>query len=309
MSKQYFATSIISDAHQSDIFGLDTTPDFAVSITGDSVIKKWDAIAQDHGLVGTIQTEHNIGIHHVSANNENRLIAASGFDGQISIWNVDSSQRVGLISDDKRAYWAIKFSADGEYLAATTLDGQIHVWTTADNKFEKVGVLETKGTPGLSIDYSIDGKFIASGHENGGLYIYSTETARLLHSLSGHVKSVRAVSFSPLSKFLAAGGDSNIITIFDVKSGEQVFNLVGHSRWIMSLDWNITGEYILSGSFDKTLRVWLVEQSECVAIQNESERPIFTATWTKSSGGTRPQGFVSAGPDRSIRWYREAASS
>ena len=93
----------------------------------------------------------------------------------------------------------------------------------------------------------MDGRFTASGHESGNIYVFSNDTGRMLYSLSGLVKPVRAVSFSPGGKFLAAAGDARIIALYDVQSGEQFANFSGHAAWIMSLSWSFTGEYLLSG--------------------------------------------------------------
>ena len=94
---------------------------------------------------------------------------------------------------------------------------------------------------------SFDGRFTASGHESGNVYVFNNDTSRLLHSLPGLVKPVRAVAFSPGGKLLAAAGDARIIALYDHASGEQVANFTGHSAWITSLDWSHTGEYLLSG--------------------------------------------------------------
>lgn len=88
----------------------------------------------------------------------------------------------------------------------------------------------------------------ASGHQNGSVYIFNNSTGKMAHSLSGLVKPVRAVAFSPANKYLAAAGDAQIIAIYDTTSGEQVATLTGHASWIMSLSWNWSGEYLLSGS-------------------------------------------------------------
>lgn len=87
----------------------------------------------------------------------------------------------------------------------------------------------------------------ASGHQNGSIHIFSNSTGRLAHSLSGLVKPVRAVSFSPANKYLAAAGDARLIALYDTGSGEQIANFTGHASWIMSLSWNWSGEYLLSG--------------------------------------------------------------
>ena len=69
----------------------------------------------------------------------------------------------------------------------------------------------------------------------------------LVDRVTGLVRSVRAVAFSPGGKLLAAAGESKVIALYDVSSGEQVAILAGHGAWIFSLDWSDTGEYLLSG--------------------------------------------------------------
>ncbi|KAK9468722.1 WD40-repeat-containing domain protein [Lipomyces arxii] len=304
MSKQYFATSLIPNAHKSDIFSVATSKSYALTCSGSSEISIWNAApSSDHALVRTIPTSHRIGIHHVCVDESADLLAACGFEGDISLYSLSTGTRKTTLSNPKSSYWAIAFSDPAEFLVATALNGTITVFNTADDAIPQCGYLQTKGSPGLAIDYSSDGKFIASAHENGGLYIFSTETARLLHSLPGHIKPIRTLAFSPSSKLIAAAGDSCVITVYDVASAEQVFNLPGHTRWVMALDWNVTGEYLLSGSFDKSLRVWSVESTECVASQTESDGPIWAVKWIQTRS---PQGFLSAGTDKTIRWYREA---
>jgi superkiller protein 8 len=147
--------------------------------------------------------------------------------------------------------WAVALSDDGQYLAGVAQDGHIRVWDL-NASGELIRDYETKGSFGTCLDMSVDGRLIASGHENGSVYIFSTETGRMPFSLSGLVKPVRTVAFSPGGKLLAAAGDSRVIVLYDTSSGEQVANLSGHSAWILSLSWSHTGEYLLSRSVDMT---------------------------------------------------------
>ena len=94
---------------------------------------------------------------------------------------------------------------------------------------------------------SADGRFTATGHQSGNVYVFSNDTGRLLHSLPGLVKPVRAVAFSPGGKLLAAAGDARVIALYDYASGEQVGEYWGNSSWITSLHWSHTGEYVLTG--------------------------------------------------------------
>lgn len=127
----------------------------------------------------------------------------------------------------------------------------------------------------------------ASGHQNGSVYIFNNATKRLAHSLSGLVKPVRAVAFSPANKFLAAAGDARVIALYDTTSGEQVANLTGHSSWIMSLSWNWSGEYLVSGSYDGKAKIWSLERRECVATQTESEKCLWAVRWLPKTASAK----------------------
>ncbi|KAH2138139.1 hypothetical protein KXV72_004911 [Aspergillus fumigatus] len=199
--------------------------------------------------------------------------------------------------------WAIALSDDGQYLAGVTQDGHIRVWDL-NTSGELIRDYETKGSFGTCLDMSMDGRLIASGHENGSVYIFSTETGRMPFSLSGLVKPVRTVAFSPGGKLLAAAGDSRVIVLYDTSSGEQVANLSGHSAWILSLSWSHTGEYLLSSSFDGKVKVWSIDTRSCVATHSETEKAVWSAKWLPKTG--RSEGFATAGASRSIAFYREA---
>ncbi|KAL9004515.1 MAG: hypothetical protein Q9188_002672 [Gyalolechia gomerana] len=223
--------------------------------------------------------------------------ASAGFGGDVKIWqSKEDGNKAGEV-------WAVALSADGQYLAATSIDGRINVWDNVGGH-AKIREFETKGSFGMAIDLSVDGRFTASGHENGGVYIFNNDTGRLLHSLPGLIKPVRAVAFSPGCKLLAAAGDAKVIALYDVAAGEQVANLTGHGAWIFSLSWSYTGEYLLSGAFDGRAKVWSIDQRACVATHTETDKTLWSVKWLPKIG--RGEGFATAGASRSISFYREA---
>ncbi|KAI4640146.1 uncharacterized protein J4E78_010731 [Alternaria triticimaculans] len=257
MSKQYLTLHTVDSAHPkaSDIFAVAPTSTQLLSASGSSSINVYDTTNAEFPVIQTLDKAHPLGIHHlVTAREEKaRRAASAGFEGKVKIW---SQNEEGVWSEDGEIVdqnkpgeiWAIALSADGQYLASTSINGNINVWSlNKDEGMPRIREYETKGSFGLSVDLSRNGTYTASGHENGSIYVFNNETGRLAHSLSGLVHPVRAVSFSPASKLLAAGGDARIIALYDVTSGEQVANFTGHGGWVLSLDWSDTGEYLLSG--------------------------------------------------------------
>jgi superkiller protein 8 len=268
MSKQYLAEHTIDDAHRIDIYSLAVAPTQIISASGESSLKVHSTKEADFPIAQVLKNAHKLGCHHVVASQNGRRAASVGFGGEAKIWRYDEGmwKEDGEIAEAPKAgeLWAVTLSAEGRYLAGTTYNGRINVWDLDDGK-KKFREYETKGSFGMSIDLvisrslksnplhllipsqSVDGSFTASGHESGNVYVFSNDTSRLLHSLPGLVKPIRAVAFSPGGKLLAAAGDARIIALYDFVSGEQVANLTGHSAWITSLHWSHTGEYLLSG--------------------------------------------------------------
>lgn len=159
-------------------------------------------------------------------------------------------------------------------------------------------------------------------HSLSGLYLFIGFSSVIDTSTTGLVKPIRAVAFSPKGKLLAAAGHSNAIALYDAISGEQIAILTGHSGWIFSLSWSETGQYLLSGSvfqtdirlllltpashrsFDGKAKVWSIDQKTCVATHSESDQGLFAVRWLPRVGLN--EGFVTAGANKNIAFYREA---
>ena len=151
-------------------------------------------------------------------------------------------------------------------------------------------------------------------------WVMSVLSSRFMLILTGLVKPVRAVAFSPAVKLLAAAGDARFVALYDVASGEQIAILSGHQSWIFSLDWSYTGEFLLTGyveqssrlpplftsrrSYDGKAKVWSIDRRECVATHSETEKILWSVKWLPKVG--KGEGFATAGANRSICFYREA---
>ncbi|ODM21701.1 hypothetical protein SI65_02545 [Aspergillus cristatus] len=306
-SKQYLSWGSADNAHPIDIFSLAVTDKQILSASGASSIQVHSTTDLDFPLAQTIEGAHKVGCHHLVTDGRGSRAISVGFGGEIQIWvcrdGTWSKDDAGPGIADSGEVWAVALSENGQFLAGVSQDGHIKVWDL-NASGEQIQDYETKGSFGTCLDMSADGRLIASGHENGSVYIFSTETGRMPFSLSGLVKPVRTVAFSPAGKLLAAAGDSKVIVLFDTSSGEQVANLSGHSAWILSLAWSTTGEYLLSGSFDGKVKVWSIDTKTCVATHSETEKAVWSVKWLPKVG--RSEGFATAGANRSIAFYREA---
>lgn len=295
------------------------TPTHLLSASGSSSIKVHDSNSEVPAQ--TLEKAHALGCHHVCASKDGKVAASAGFGGEVKLWVSDGDGEAawvekGSILEPAKAgeQWALALNENGQYLACTTHDGRINVYDTAtisDSTASKIARFETKGVFALCVDLSPDSPctMTASGHQNGTIFIFSNTTQRLVHALTGLIKPVRSVKFSPACKYLAAAGDARIIALYDTQSGEQVANLTGHASWVMSLDWNWSGEYLLSGCYDGKAKVWSLERRECVATQTESDKCLWAVKWLPLVKGARSEMFVTAGAGKTLSFYREATGS
>ena len=77
----------------------------------------------------------------------------------------------------------------------------------------------------FALEFNADGSKFVAGASTGGTgtaRIYSTEDAKLLHELPGHVRGVFAVSFSSDGKHVVTGGFEGKVRIFDAETGALV---------------------------------------------------------------------------------------
>ncbi|EXJ86066.1 hypothetical protein A1O1_06435 [Capronia coronata CBS 617.96] len=302
-------------AHATDVFALSATTTQILSGSGESSIKIYSTTDDDFPITQVLKDMHKLGCHHLVTDQAGTRAVSVGFDGKVKLWKYEEGmwKEDGEIVSESAPKkvgetWAVALSVDGQYLAGATHDGRVNVWDLSNGR-QKIREFETKGSFGMCVDVSPDVRFIASGHESGNIYLFSTATSRLLHSLPGLIKPVRAVKFSPGSTLLAAAGDARIISLYDPQSGEQVANLSGHAAWITSLDWSHTGQYLLSGSLDGKVKVWDIERRTCVATHSESDKGLWCVRWLPKGemNKHKAERFATAGSNRSIAIYREAA--
>ncbi|KAH7635678.1 WD40-repeat-containing domain protein, partial [Sordaria sp. MPI-SDFR-AT-0083] len=345
------------NAHPTEIFALAPTPTTLISASGSShILIHSTTTSPTFPLVQTLSNAHRLGCHHVTTarglGSLGNTFVSVGFGGETKVWRRNNNPSSSETSEsdkwslywtlptpankkEKGDVWAVALSADEGYLAATTSDGRIHVWDLEGK--QKVQTYETGASAGgggggqqdgsngvgsgsfaMAVDLSRDGKFTASGHENGGVYVFNNDAGRMVYSLSGLAKPIRAIAFSPGCKRLAAAGNAGIIAIYDMQHGEHVANLSAtgsRPAWITSIDWNDTGEYLLSGSLDGKVRVWDVARGVCVATHSETESALWCVRWLPKSekalapGMGKGEMFAAAGANRSLTFYREATGS
>ena len=110
--------------------------------------------------------------------------------------------------------------------------------------------------------------------DNHYITIWDMATRRPLpHSLTGHLKIITSVRFSPDSQLLVSASDDNTLKLWRRADDDWrlLTTLHGHEGPVLSADFSPDGRMLVSSGADKTIRLWHIPMLETFAdIQSNS---------------------------------------
>jgi WD40 repeat protein len=202
--------------------------------------------------------------------------------GTMKVWDIQEGKFLYTLKGHEHWIRYVVFSPDSRIMASGgAVDIAISLWDVKTGR--SLGILEEMGWT-LSLAFSADGKLLAAGdstspsdnesilvgdkpHERiyskeyiGPINIWDVQTRDLLWKLSGHVKGVGCVAFSPDSKILASGGWDGTFYLWDVQTGKKIRALEDTGGLVMlSVAFSPDGKTFATGGWDGIVRLWDTE--------------------------------------------------
>lgn len=130
-------------------------------------------------------------------------LAVSCFDGHVGIADSGSLEWLATAQPFRQAILDIRFSPEGDLLAAACLGNGLALWKTGTDSAGKPGPLENPellvepGERVWAVAFSEDGKLLASACESGTIVIYERATLRRVLALKSGCSRLRYLRFSP----------------------------------------------------------------------------------------------------------------
>ncbi|MDJ0695568.1 caspase family protein [Mastigocoleus sp. MO_188.B34] len=193
---------------------------------------------------------HESWVSGVSFSPNGQIIASSGADRTIKLWQSNGKLIRSFIADEI-APINVTFSPDGKIIASAGTDGTIKLWNL-DGKLLQTftGHQETVN----SVQFSSDGKILISASDDSTIKIWNRD-GNLLQTLSGHTQGVNAATFSPDGKTIASASDDGTVKLWNL-NGKLLKTLTGHTNEVLSVNFSPAHKNIVSTSADKTIRIW-----------------------------------------------------
>ena len=188
-------------------------------------------------------------------------VVAVGAPFQISLYNTDSGEHLGVLPFVEGAPYVMQFSRDGSMLlAAGGKSAALGLAVLYDVKTgRRLTTVGDELDAVLAADLRADHSLIAVGGPRKVVRVYRVADGSLAYEITKHTDWVTAMEFSPDGKFLATADRSGGLYLWDAETGRERGDLRGHTEQITSVSWRGDSAVLASSSEDDTVRLWQLD--------------------------------------------------
>ena len=204
-------------------------------------------------------------INSLAFSKDGRLLAGTGADGTLWVWNVADPAHPRVLSDPfiGLGLYSLAFNPDGRTLAVGSDLGVI-LWDVADPaQPQRLDTVDVGSNTVFSVAFNRVGNILASSGTDGTIQLWDVAdpaSARPLGRPLRNTENVYSVAFSPDGRTLATGGYDGTIRLWNVAdpAHPQALGqpLAGNAGTVYSLAFSPDGRSLASANDNGTALLW-----------------------------------------------------
>ncbi len=154
-------------------------------------------------------------VHDVAFSPDGRLLASTGYDRLIKLWDVATGKPLRDLKDHSDAVYGLAFSPDGRLLASASADRAVKVWDVATGV--RLYTLGESTDWVYAVAWSPDGRHVAAGGVDKSIRVWEVnrEGGRVVHSVFAHEGPVLRLVYSDDGKVLYSASEDRRAKAWD----------------------------------------------------------------------------------------------
>ncbi|KAM7506065.1 hypothetical protein LguiB_004969 [Lonicera macranthoides] len=192
---------------------------------------------------------------------DGKLLASSGHEKKIFIWNVDTFNCVSTGEGHSDIVTDVRFRPSSSFFASSSFDRTLQLW---DSSRPTNSILRLLGHSEAVVSLDFHPRrsdILCSCDINNEIRLWNIKQSACTRVFKGANRQVR---FQPRGGNLLAAASGNVISLIDVETNYIQHLLEGHVKDVRSLCWDTSGKYIGSVSEDSA-RIWsTISGGKCI---------------------------------------------
>jgi WD40 repeat protein len=175
---------------------------------------------------------HDDTVTAIATSLDANIIASSGRDATIRIWNVTEQKCVNIIEGHADWVRSVEMTTDSKFLVSGSWDNSVRVWNLGNGQCVRKFGEKVKYVTKVALNPQ--GRLIAIANGSGSVILWDVLTDEVVFRTIAHSGGINTIRFNRNGHYLVTGGDDNLVKIWQLGQEEPTRTVNVHKSPVTS---------------------------------------------------------------------------